>query len=65
MGQKPQFASWLYTNRRFVESDSLFAEWLPDSERSQIPGAGHFFPIENSERAADTLATFFARHPMS
>jgi pimeloyl-ACP methyl ester carboxylesterase len=49
----------------FVESDALLAEWLPESERSKVPGAGHFFPIQNSERVAEILATFFASHPMS
>jgi len=49
----------------FVESDALLAEWLPTSERATIPGAGHFSPLENPQRVADTLATFMARHPMS
>jgi pimeloyl-ACP methyl ester carboxylesterase len=49
----------------FVESDELLAEWLPNSERSTIPGAGHFSPIENPQRVAETLATFIGSHPMS
>jgi pimeloyl-ACP methyl ester carboxylesterase len=49
----------------FVESDALLAEWLPNSERSAILGAGHFSPIEKPQRVAETLATFIARHPMS
>ena len=49
----------------FVESDELLAEWLPNSERSTIPGAGHFSPLEKPQRVAETLATFIAQHPMS
>jgi pimeloyl-ACP methyl ester carboxylesterase len=49
----------------FVESDALLAEWLPNSERSTIPGAGHFSPIENPQRVAETVGAFIARHPMS
>jgi pimeloyl-ACP methyl ester carboxylesterase len=49
----------------FVESDALLAEWLPNSERSTIAGAGHFSPIENPRRVAETVDTFIARHPMS
>jgi pimeloyl-ACP methyl ester carboxylesterase len=49
----------------FVESDALLAEWLPNSERSTIPGAGHFSLIENPQRVAETVAAFIARHPMN
>jgi 3-oxoadipate enol-lactonase len=49
----------------FVESDALFAEWLPNSERSTIPGAGHFSLIENPRRVAKTVDSFIAHHPMS
>jgi pimeloyl-ACP methyl ester carboxylesterase len=48
----------------FVESNALLSEWLPASESSKIPGAGHFFPMVHSRPVAETLTAFFARHPM-
>jgi pimeloyl-ACP methyl ester carboxylesterase len=49
----------------FAESDVLLSEWLPNSERAMIPGVGHFLQIEDPRPVAQTLATFFARHPMN
>jgi pimeloyl-ACP methyl ester carboxylesterase len=48
----------------FIESDALLGEWLPNSERSTIPGVGHFLQIEDPRPIAESLATFFARHSM-
>lgn len=48
----------------FVESDALLGEWLPNSERSTIPGVGHFLQMEDPRPMAESLATFFARHSM-
>jgi len=48
----------------FVESDALLGEWLPNSERSTIPGVGHFLQMVDPRPVAESLATFFSRHPM-
>lgn len=48
----------------FVESDALLGEWLPNSERSTIPGVGHLLQMEDPRPVAESLATFLARHPM-
>jgi pimeloyl-ACP methyl ester carboxylesterase len=48
----------------FVESDALLGEWLPNNERSTIPGVGHFLQMEDPCPIAESLATFFARHSM-
>jgi len=48
----------------FGESDALLGEWLPNSERSTLPGVGHFLQMEDPQSVAESLATFFARHPM-
>jgi pimeloyl-ACP methyl ester carboxylesterase len=45
--------------------DALLAEWLPNSQRSKISGMGHFLQMVDPHPVAETLATFFARHPMS
>lgn len=47
----------------FVESDALLAEWLPNSERSTIPGVGHFLQMQDPRSVAHSLAAFFARYP--
>jgi pimeloyl-ACP methyl ester carboxylesterase len=49
----------------FVESDALLGEWLPHSERSAIAGASHFLQMVDPAPVAESLATFFGRHPMS
>lgn len=49
----------------FVESDALLAEWLPDSDRSTIPSVGHFLQMQDPRPIEESLATFFARHPMT
>jgi pimeloyl-ACP methyl ester carboxylesterase len=48
----------------FGESDALLAEWLPNSERSTIPGVGHFLQMVDPRPVAESLATFFERHSM-
>jgi pimeloyl-ACP methyl ester carboxylesterase len=49
----------------FVESDALLSEWLPQSERSVIPGSGHLLQLEDPAPVAESLRAFFGRHPMS
>ena len=48
----------------FVESEALLGEWLPNSERSIVSGSGHFLQMEDPAPVADSLATFYGRHPM-
>ena len=45
--------------------DGLLAEWLPNSERSTIPGVGHFLQMQDPRPVADSLTTFFSRYPMT
>jgi pimeloyl-ACP methyl ester carboxylesterase len=49
----------------FVESDALLGEWLPNTERAEIPGVGHFLPMEDPHPVAESMAAFFERHPMT
>jgi pimeloyl-ACP methyl ester carboxylesterase len=49
----------------FVESDVLLSEWMPNSERSTVAGLGHFLQMQDPRPIAESLAGFFARHPMS
>jgi pimeloyl-ACP methyl ester carboxylesterase len=48
----------------FVESDAMLAEWLPQSDRSTIPGVGHFLQMQDPHSVAETLATFLEGNPM-
>jgi 3-oxoadipate enol-lactonase len=49
----------------FAESNELLSEWLPESESSKIPDQGHFFPLTDPRRVAESVAPFLARHPMN
>jgi pimeloyl-ACP methyl ester carboxylesterase len=52
---------------RFGETYRSLLEWLPHAEGLVIPDATHFFQLERAEiafRMADTLAEFFAKHPL-
>ena len=52
----------------FEETYRLLLGWLPNAEGFVVPGATHFLQLESagiSAHLADTLATFFSRHPLA
>ena len=53
------------TRPYFREVYETVQEWLPQAESFVLPGANHCMLQMNPKGAADRLAEFFARHPMS
>lgn len=49
---------------RFGETHRLLLEWLPDAEGFILPGTTHFLQLQSPGDMADSLAAFFARHPI-
>jgi pimeloyl-ACP methyl ester carboxylesterase len=49
----------------FSESDAQLSEWLPQSESVRLPGLNHLLQFGDPAPVAETLAGFFARHPMN
>jgi pimeloyl-ACP methyl ester carboxylesterase len=50
---------------RFGETHRLLLGWLPHAEGFVLPGATHFMQIENPRGMAESLAAFWARHPLA
>jgi pimeloyl-ACP methyl ester carboxylesterase len=49
----------------FGEMNAALAEWLPQAEAVELPGATHALQMMNPEGAAKLLTDFFARHPIA
>jgi pimeloyl-ACP methyl ester carboxylesterase len=49
----------------FPERLQLLISWLPDVEVFELPDATHLLHLENPQSMADTLASFYARHPLT
>jgi pimeloyl-ACP methyl ester carboxylesterase len=47
----------------FDEMNASLAEWLPQAETAELPGATHALQMMNPAGMAGLLAGFFARHP--
>ena len=48
----------------FDEMNATLAEWLPQAETAELPGATHALQMMNPAGMAGLLAGFFARHPI-
>jgi pimeloyl-ACP methyl ester carboxylesterase len=48
----------------FPERRELLLSWLPNVEPFDLLGATHLLHVENPQRMAEALASFFARHPI-
>lgn len=46
------------------ERHHLLLEWLPHAESAVVPEATHLLEVENPRGVAESLAAFFARHPL-
>jgi pimeloyl-ACP methyl ester carboxylesterase len=49
---------------RFGETNRVLLAWLPNAERSVLPGAAHGLQLQNARGMAEALAAFFTRHPL-
>ena len=49
---------------RFGEVHEWMLTWLPRAEGVVLPGTTHFPQLERPRGLAETLAAFFARHPL-
>lgn len=47
------------------QRQALVLGWLPHAEGYTLPGATHLLHVEQPRVVAETLAAFFARHPVS
>jgi 3-oxoadipate enol-lactonase len=48
----------------YHEGHQRLLEWLPRVEGQVVPGANHLLPLQQPQHLAETLASFFARHPI-
>jgi pimeloyl-ACP methyl ester carboxylesterase len=48
----------------FPERRELLLSWLPNVEPFDLPGATHLLHLQNSQGMAESLASFYARHPL-
>jgi pimeloyl-ACP methyl ester carboxylesterase len=53
------------TTPTFPERRELLLSWLPNAELLDLPAASHLLHGDNPAGAAEGLAAFFARHPIS
>jgi 3-oxoadipate enol-lactonase len=49
----------------YHEGHQRLLEWLPRVEGLVVPGANHLLPLQQPQRLAESLAGFFARHPIA
>ena len=49
----------------FPERVDLLLSWLPNGERSELPGATHLLHIQDPHGVAEALVSFFARHSLA
>jgi pimeloyl-ACP methyl ester carboxylesterase len=49
----------------YHEGHQRLLEWLPRVEGLVVPGANHLLPLQQPQRLAESLADFFARHPLA
>jgi pimeloyl-ACP methyl ester carboxylesterase len=49
----------------YHEGHQRLLEWLPRVEGLVVPGANHLLPLQQPQRVAESLAGFFARHPIA
>jgi 3-oxoadipate enol-lactonase len=47
------------------ERHEMLLAWLPRAEGLVLPDATHLLHVEHPRAAAEALAAFFARHPLS
>lgn len=47
------------------ERHQLLLDWLPHVESAVVPEATHLLEVENPRGVAESLAAFFARHPLA
>ena len=50
---------------RFGETHRLLLTWLPHAEGFVLPGTTHFMLLQDPQGMAETLAAFWARHPLA
>ena len=50
---------------RAQKVDEILRAWIPQTERAVLPNAEHALPLMDPPGIAETLAQFFARHPIS
>jgi hypothetical protein len=48
----------------FREVIELLQDWMPQTETFVLPNATHALQMQNSYGMAESLARFFARHPL-
>jgi len=49
----------------FKEMEQLLREWFPHLETARVPGVNHLLHLQQPRPVAETLAEFFAQHPLS
>jgi pimeloyl-ACP methyl ester carboxylesterase len=50
---------------RFGETHRLLLGWLPHAEGAILPGTTHLMQVQYPRGMAETLAAFWARHPLA
>jgi hypothetical protein len=53
------------TTATFAERRELLLSWLPNVEPFDLPDATHLLHVQNPRGMAESLANFYARHPLS
>lgn len=53
------------THPAFFEMEQLLHAWFPHLETARVPGVNHLLHLQQPRPVAETLATFFAQHPLS
>lgn len=53
------------TATTFPERLQLLLSWLPNREAFDLPDATHMLHVQDPQRMAEGLASFFARHPLT
>jgi 3-oxoadipate enol-lactonase len=59
IGEKSREQSPIWNARQ-----EMLLTWLPNAEGFVLPGATHLLYLENPRAMAESLAAFFARHPL-
>jgi 3-oxoadipate enol-lactonase len=59
VGEKSRAQSPIWDARQ-----KMLLTWLPNAEGFVLPGATHLLYLENPRAMAESLAAFFAHHPL-